>query len=349
MAPSFFVRAANFFVYLIKIRSKITMITNRRRSKVFAAYYERRPDMKVGLPRAMHFYSYGLLWYTFLEQLGVKVVLSDLTDQTTLEVGTRKMVDTACLPLKILRGHVENLKEKGVDYIFLPRLVKPSEDTYTCPKSAGLPELIFQTGRDLPPLLSPEIDGSMTDPKPYYETGHMLGASKMKTQKAFLYALRRWQLQQSQSRLRQKLTNPGNKTIALIGHPYLIEDSGINFRIKELLKQKGYHTVSSNQMRRLNAQGRIYPKFMFWQSGQDMASLLLSMDKVNKAAGVIMLTAFGCGPDSYIETYLRQYLDRQGIPHLTLSLDEQSGEAGVVTRVEAFLDMIDRRQQKVGA
>ena len=30
------------------------------------------------------------------------------------------------------------------------------------------------------------------------------------------------------------------------------------------------------------------------------------------------------------------------------SVDEQSGEAGAVTRVEAFLDMIDRRQ-KVGA
>ena len=150
--------------------------------------------MKVGLPRAMHFYSYGLLWYTFLEQLGVKVVLSDLTDQKTLEEGTKKMVDTACLPLKVLRGHVENLKEKGVDYIFLPRVVKPSEDTYTCPKSAGLPELIFQTGRDLPPLLSPEIDGSVTDPRPYYETGHMLGASKKKTQKAFFYALRRWHM-----------------------------------------------------------------------------------------------------------------------------------------------------------
>lgn len=314
--------------------------------------------MKVGLPRAMHFYSYGLLWYTFLEQLGVKVVLSDLTNQKTLEEGTRKMVDTACLPLKILRGHVENLKEKGVDYIFLPRVVKPEEDTFTCPKSAGLPELIFQTGRDLPQLLSPEIDAGVTDPRPYYETGHLLGASKKKTQKAFFHALHRWQLQQNQNRLRH---NAMSKTIALIGHPYLTEDSGINFHIKERLKQKGYRTISSNQMRRLDAQGRIFPKFMFWQSGHDMTSLLLSMDDVNKAAGVIMLTAFGCGPDSYIETYLRQYLDRQGIPHLTLSLDEQSGEAGVITRVEAFVDMIGRkedsrkrtenqnRQQRVGA
>ncbi len=318
--------------------------------------------MKVGLPRAMHFYSYGLLWYTFLEQLGAQVVLSDLTSQKTLEAGTKKMVDTACLPLKILRGHVENLKEKGVDYIFLPRVVKPSEDTYTCPKSAGLPELIFQSGRDLPALLSPEIDGSISDPQPYYETGLILGASKKQTQKAFFQALRRWQLQQNQSRMRQKLAEQQErgdlntaadksvpKTIALVGHPYLTEDPGINFHLKEVLKQKGYRVITSDQMRRLSGQGRIYPKFMFWQSGHDMGSLLLSMNDVNKAVGVIMLTAFGCGPDSYIETYLRQYMDRQGIPHLTLTLDEQTGEAGVVTRVEAFLDVIQRRERRAGA
>lgn len=317
--------------------------------------------MKVGLPRAMHFYSYGLLWYTFLEQLGVQVVLSDLTNQKTLEEGTRKMVDTACLPLKILRGHVENLKEKDVDYIFLPRVVKPSEDTFTCPKSAGLPELIFQTGRDLPTILSPEIDGSISDPGPYYETGKILGVSRKKTQKAFFYALHRWQLQQNQSRMRRKLMESSDnhndkpegmsasKTIAIIGHPYLTEDSGINFHIKEMLKQKGYRIITSDQMRRLSGQGRIYPKFMFWQSGHDMASLLLAMDEVNNAVGVILLTAFGCGPDSYIETYLRQYLDRQGIPHLTLTLDEQTGAAGFLTRVEAFLDVIQRRQRRAGA
>lgn len=308
--------------------------------------------MKVGLPRAMHFYTYGLLWYTFLEQLGVQVVLSDLTSQTTLEVGTRKMVDTACLPIKILRGHVENLKEKGVDYIFLPRVVKPSQDTYTCPKSAGLPELIFQTGRNLPKLLCPEIDGSVADPRPYYETGLVLGVGKKQTQKAFFHALRRWQMQQNQSRRRQSLPSGKGmdlKTIALIGHPYLTEDSGINFHLKETLKKKGYRIITSDQMRRLTGQGRIYPKFMFWQSGHDIGALLLSMDDVNKAAGVILLTAFGCGPDSYIETYCRQYLERQGIPHLTLTLDEQTGEAGFITRVEAFLDVIERRERRAGA
>ena len=298
--------------------------------------------MRVGLPRAMHFYSYGLLWYTFLDKLGVQVILSDMTDKTTLDTGTKKMVDTACLPIKILRGHVENLKEKGVDYIFLPRLVKPGEKTYTCPKSAGLPELIFQTGRDLPPLLSPEIDGSIADPQPYYETGLLLGASKRQTQKAFLTALRRWQMQQSQGGWPR--SGRSGKTIALVGHPYLTEAAFVNFHLKERLKEKGYQVITSDQLRRLPEPDPLYPKFMFWQSGHDMGTLLASLSDVNHAAGAILLTAFGCGPDSYIETYCRQYLERQRIPHLTLTLDEQTGEAGLITRVEAFLDVLERRE-----
>ena len=62
-----------------------------------------------------------------------------------------------------------------------------------------------------------------------------------------------------------------------------------------------------------------------------------------------MNTIFDKFPDSYIETYLRQYLDRQGIPHLTLTLDEQTGETGLITRVEAFLDMMQRRERRAGA
>lgn len=300
--------------------------------------------MKVGLPRAMHFYTYGVLWYTFLERLGVQVVLSDLTNREILDQGAKKMVDSACLPLKIMRGHAENLKDKEVDYIFLPRVVKPDQDTFTCPKSAGLPELIFQTGRELPPLLSPVIEGSIADPKPYYETGRRLGAGKNQTQKAFFQALRRWEAQQRQKAQFSCLLT--NKAIAIIGHPYLTEDPFVNFHLKTRLSEKGYQTISSDQLRRLPENSPIYPKFMFWQSGHDMGAIAASAKRL---AGCILLTAFGCGPDSYIETYCREHLDQQKIPHLTLTLDEQTGEAGFMTRVEAFLDVLERRERRQGA
>lgn len=292
----------------------------------------------------MHFYTYGVLWYTLLDRLGIQVVLSDLTGQKELDTGTKKMVDSACLPVKIMRGHVENLKEKGVDYIFMPRVVQPAKGVYTCPKSAGLPELMFQTGRDLPRMLCPAIEGSIADPGPYYETGRMLGRTARETKKAFLTALRRWERWQQRSESGQE----GDEVLLLLGHPYLTEDRFLNRNLKAILREKGYRVVTASGMKPQAAPDGFYPKTMFWQSGCDMAALLTE-EAVKQAVGAVLLTAFGCGPDSYTETYCRQYLDRIHVPHLTLTLDEQTGEAGLLTRVEAFLDVLQRRGRRQGA
>lgn len=302
--------------------------------------------MKVGLPRAMHFYSYGILWYTFLEKLGAQVILSDLSNREILDSGAKKMVDGACLPIKILRGHVENLKEKGADYIFLPRVVKLTNRTFACPKSAGLPELIFQTGRDLPPLLSPVIEGSLTDPAPYYETAKKLGAGKKTVQKAFALALRKWSLQQKEKQIQKQ----GQKTIGILGHSYLTEDAFLNFHLIEKLQARGYNTFTSKRQHQLPEHDGVYPQFMFWQSGHDMAYVMQeNTEDIPRADGYIFLSAFGCGPDSYIESYCRDFLQKKGFPYLALTLDEQTGEAGFETRVEAFLDMIERKERRAGA
>ena len=56
--------------------------------------------------------------------------------------------------------------------------------------------------------------------------------------------------------------------------------------------------------------------------------------------GLIYITAFGCGTDSLTaELVERTVRRRSGIPQLILNIDEHTGQAGVVTRLEAFVDM----------
>ena len=293
--------------------------------------------IKVGLPRAFQFHSYGLLWYTWLRELGVEIVLSGTTTQGTLDVGGRCMVDGACLPLKILSGHVEELSKAGVDYLFLPRVVKPGAHTYTCPKAGGLPELVLSTARTkLPPLLSPTIEGSVSDPKPYYRIGRRLGAGKRAVQTAFQKAYAAWQKQQERIRMGVKGDQP---TIGLLGHSYITEDRWIGHNVKKELNAHGYQVVRpANSVK--NPGQTVYPRFMFWQSGQDSAGLLQS---TNHADGYIFLSAFGCGPDSYVETYCRKACERVGVPYMALTVDEQTGQAGMVTRLEAFMDVVERQ------
>lgn len=62
--------------------------------------------------------------------------------------------------------------------------------------------------------------------------------------------------------------------------------------------------------------------------------------------GVIQIAPLTCGPEIVAEAILPQVSLKEGIPVMTLYVDEQSGEAGFVTRLEAFVDMIRRSQRK---
>ncbi|MHB1418585.1 MAG: CoA protein activase, partial [Bacillota bacterium] len=62
--------------------------------------------------------------------------------------------------------------------------------------------------------------------------------------------------------------------------------------------------------------------------------------------GVIQVAPLTCMPEIVAQAILPVVSKDYGIPTMTLYLDEQSGEAGVVTRLEAFTDMISRRRRK---
>ena len=62
--------------------------------------------------------------------------------------------------------------------------------------------------------------------------------------------------------------------------------------------------------------------------------------------GVIQMAPLTCGPEIVAEAILPQVAVSEGIPVMSIYVDEQSGEAGLVTRLEAFVDMIYRSKQK---
>jgi predicted nucleotide-binding protein (sugar kinase/HSP70/actin superfamily) len=63
----------------------------------------------------------------------------------------------------------------------------------------------------------------------------------------------------------------------------------------------------------------------------------------NKVDGIIGVMAFGCGPDSLMMHLVQRRAQDEGIPFMCLTIEEHTAEAGIITRLEAFLDMIHRR------
>jgi len=114
--------------------------------------------IKIGVPRALLYYNFYPAWKAFFNELGAEVVLSPKTNKKIVDDGVSNTVDEACLPVKVFFGHVLNLKEKGVDYIFVPRIVSVEKKRYLCAKFLGLPDLVRASLSDIPPLIDMEID-----------------------------------------------------------------------------------------------------------------------------------------------------------------------------------------------
>ncbi|NLF83235.1 MAG: CoA protein activase, partial [Candidatus Gastranaerophilales bacterium] len=69
-------------------------------------------------------------------------------------------------------------------------------------------------------------------------------------------------------------------------------------------------------------------------------------DVVNAAEknvdGVIHLGPFNCTPEIISQSVIPHISRQEDIPVISLSMDEHTGRAGVLTRIEAFVDLIRR-------
>ncbi|HLB11470.1 MAG TPA: CoA protein activase [Dehalococcoidia bacterium] len=65
--------------------------------------------------------------------------------------------------------------------------------------------------------------------------------------------------------------------------------------------------------------------------------------------GILHLYPFTCMPEIIAENIYPKLIKDHSIPVLTIVFDEQMARAGLVTRIEAFIDLMERRRTKAGA
>ena len=62
--------------------------------------------------------------------------------------------------------------------------------------------------------------------------------------------------------------------------------------------------------------------------------------------GIIHISPFSCMPEIVAQNILPKVSREEDIPVMSLVLDEQTGKAGYITRIEAFIDLVKRKKQK---
>lgn len=136
-------------------------------------------------------------------------------------------------------------------------------------------------------------------------------------------------------------------TIALIGHPYLIYDEHVNHRLIHRLEVSGARVVTPEMLTRDELEaaitslvGRAYWTYEDEVVGAGGHYLKSGVD------GVIGIMTFGCGPDSLMmDMVAKRAAKLKATPFMSLTIEEHQAPAGILTRLEAFLDMIDRKKR----
>lgn len=324
--------------------------------------------LKVGIPRALLYYYYYPMWRVFFQELGAEVALSRPSSKGLLVEGLRNAVDEVCLPVKLAYGHVLDLAGKS-DLIFLPRMVSVGRREYICPKFLGFPDMIRRL-KGIPKLIDTNINlykSRMDLYRAVHEVGKIFTKStckiwlayqcSVKVHNQYLKLLHLGLMpDEAMAILEDRVENLPDPEpedplkVALIGHPYIIYDTYINMNIVKRLTEMGASILTAEflpDQTVKNSASRFLPKKLFWTLGQRMAGAAFHYMQRPEVAGIVHIAAFGCGPDSMTGELIERRARSTGVPFLNITLDEHTGEAGLITRLEAFMDML--RWRKAGA
>lgn len=141
---------------------------------------------------------------------------------------------------------------------------------------------------------------------------------------------------------------PGKRiNIAVIGHVYNVYDSYVNMNLIKKLRNENINVITIETMddENVDEKARGLPKRMFWSFGRKAMGTVLCMLERKDIHGIIYVMSFGCGIDSFVCDLAERHTRRKSrIPFMVLTIDEHTGEAGINTRIEAFIDMITRRE-----
>ena len=297
--------------------------------------------IKIGIPRALLYYRYGVLWKNFFTSLGCNVVLSPETNREIIENGINNTIDECCLSYKIYIGHVLHLSKK-CDYVLISRVCDYGKKDKVCTRLNGtyddikhkIPkEQILDYDIEYTKLKFPIIE--------FIKIGLKLRKNIIKTIYSYLKAKRKQKLYNiNQANNEKNKLSKSNKKILILSHFYNIQDKFISKYIIKYLEEKNIIPIYSNKIDRkiTNKFSSYFSKTLYWKYSKEMiGSLYYSKNMID---GIIFISTYPCGIDSLVNNLA--ILKNTNLPILNLVIDENITELSLETKLESFTDILNQ-------
>jgi predicted CoA-substrate-specific enzyme activase len=314
---------------------------------------------RVGLNRSLLVNSFYPLYSNFFHQLGFDPVLPDTASQE----GIDQRGAPFCYPVELAHGFFETLlnSDPPLEFIFLPHLkAVPNQDPQTslqsqvCPlvqgesfylRTAFKKRLRRLSGtRLLTPLLNMST-GLEAAEAPLVAAAAEMGVPRRRAREAFAFALRKQldcfaDMKAAGRRVLAEIeADPERFGVVILSRPYNGFAEEAHMGIPHKFASRGVTVIP---MDFLDVDVDRSKRHMYWGMGK----LLMKAARVVQTHPQLFgtyVTNFSCGPDSFLIGYFRDIMGRK--PSLTLELDSHTADAGLETRVEAFLDIVGAYRQ----
>ncbi|MBN1615377.1 MAG: activase [Deltaproteobacteria bacterium] len=328
---------------------------------------EERAAPVIGLNKSFQVNALLPLYRHFFERIGFRIVVSEGIRQKGIE---RKRAPF-CYPAELAHGLLSGLLEGRPDYLFLPQInglfvEKGCRDSTTCPivqaephylASAFKDHEVFRSLKASGRVLSPVIDfskGYARADKSFSELAVALGCDRRRAREAYAEAVA------VQERVQEDMAEEGRRFleeiekdsercgIVLLGRSYNAFVTEANMGIPHKFATRGVPVIPVNF---LPIADEPLQDDMYWSSGQTILKGAAFVERHPQLFGCY-ITNFSCGPDSFLVGYFSRIMGRK--PFLILELDSHVADAGLETRIEAFLDIVrnyrelSRREGKRG-
>jgi predicted nucleotide-binding protein (sugar kinase/HSP70/actin superfamily) len=321
----------------------------------------------LGIPKGISYYNNFPFYYGFFNKLGFNIVLSDNTTSKLINDGAKLVVSDTCFPIKVFVGHVINLLDKGCDTIFVPSIQSTGYKINNCSKVRGLPEIIRNVINRPFTMIEPTLDKTegLGLKEFCYDAANQLGITDVRLiddSIAFGWEIYDNFMKMAKSGIsyneaiknaiegkiilkKFEVTKP--LSVVIMAHGYNLYDERISVRLLKKLEKMGVRVYTSLNITKLESLQSIHEldEIQYWANELDLTGTAAYYMLNNKVDGIIALSAFGCGPDSLMVDEIEYHASQRKMPMLHLTIDEHTGEAGFITRLEAFIDMLIRKKR----
>ncbi len=313
----------------------------------------------IGIPRVLNMYEDYPFWFTFLTNLGFRVIISEKSNRKTYEKGIESMPsESVCYPAKLSHGHIVGLINSGIDTIFYPcvpysrKEYDKVDNHYNCPIVISYSEVLKNNIEELKNVnfLNPFLP---FEPKKLTDTIMDLPEFKKYNfnKKEVLEAAKK--AEEEYQNFKNDIRKKGEEAlkyieennlhgIVLAGRPYHT-DPEVNHGIDTLITSLGLCVLTEDSISHLTEAKRplrVVDQWVFH------ARLYAAADFVGKHKNLelVQLNSFGCGVDAVTTDQVEEILSSYGKMYTLIKIDEINNLGAVRIRIRSLLASMKKRE-----